>query len=230
MTCHELPKLHPTLSDPQSPVTAMATFNFVNHSVTLTARKKTRLRQTLDPRQVTPCWPITGRRLVTWHPAHLRLAEPGRGVRGQRAQLGHGRRLRAAGGAQAAAAGQQVKSSSSSTTSSSSSSCMMTRSGREEKVADTRATQLTREARFYTSRGAASQARDALVEGITSQCLSTLLTPGSPQPRPWSPPTWRWRPSWPAASWGADTMTRPGQPPRSSWRRSVMALNFNVTF
>ena len=43
---------------------------------------------------------------------------------------------------------------------------MMTRSGREEKVADTRATQLTREARFYTSRGAASQARDALVEGI----------------------------------------------------------------
>ena len=43
---------------------------------------------------------------------------------------------------------------------------MMTRSGREEKVADTRATQLTRVARFYTSRGAASQARDALVEGI----------------------------------------------------------------
>ena len=192
MTCHELPKLHPTLSDPQSPVTAMATFNFVNHSVTLTARKKTRLRQTLDPRQVTPCWPITGRRLVTWHPAHLRLAEPGRGVRGQRAQLGHGRRLRAAGGAQAAAAGQQVKSSSSSTTSSSSSSCMMTRSGREEKVADTRATQLTREARFYTSRGAASQARDALVEGITSQCVHVYLhywplAPRSPGPGPHQP-------------------------------------------
>ena len=66
---------------------------------------------------------------------------------------------------------------------------MMTRSGREEKVADTRATQLTREARFYTSRGAASQARDALVEGITSQCLSTLLTlaPRSPGPGPHQP-------------------------------------------
>ena len=48
----------------------MATFNFVNHSVTLTARKKTRLRQTLDPRQVTnhrppsghvtPCSPLIG--------------------------------------------------------------------------------------------------------------------------------------------------------------------------
>ena len=70
MTCHELPKLHPTLSWPQSPATAMATFNFVNHSVTLTARKKTRLRQTLDPRQVTnhrppsghvtPCSPLIG--------------------------------------------------------------------------------------------------------------------------------------------------------------------------
>ena len=52
---------------------------------------------------------------------------------------------------------------------------MMTRSGREEKVADTRATQLTREARFYTSRGAASQARDALVEGTKSQCVHVYL-------------------------------------------------------
>ena len=61
---------------------------------------------------------------------------------------------------------------------------MMTRSGREEKVADTRATQLTREARFYTSRGAASQARDALVEGIKSQCSVSMFVyptdPGSP--------------------------------------------------
>ena len=52
---------------------------------------------------------------------------------------------------------------------------MMTRSGREEKVADTRATQLTREARFYTSRGAASQARDALVEGSKSQCIHVMF-------------------------------------------------------
>ena len=58
---------------------------------------------------------------------------------------------------------------------------MMTRSGREEKVADTRATQLTREARFYTSRGAASQARDALVEGIKSQCsVSMFVYPTDP--------------------------------------------------
>ena len=73
----------PTLTAQTSPVTSpdtqlaavsshsrMATFNFVNHSVTLTARKKTRLRQTLDPRQVTnhrppsghvtPCSPLIG--------------------------------------------------------------------------------------------------------------------------------------------------------------------------